>query len=74
MRKNGLAKPLSECLAEIETPAGKHRLKEEMRAGPFPRYEAAEGKAGWLLRTDEDGTRTVGRFVNRRFVTCPDET
>ena len=73
LKKQGKAKPLSECFAEVETPEGQRKLKEYLLTKPFPHYEAAEGKPGWLLRTEEDGTRTIGRFVNRRFVEQPDE-
>ena len=73
LKKNAGIKPLSECLAEVETPEGQQKLKEFLLAGPFPHYEAAVEKPGWLVRTDEDGTRTVGRFVKRRFVEFHDE-
>jgi hypothetical protein len=34
---------------------------------PFPHYEAAPGHSGLLVQIDADGTRTIGRFINRRF-------
>ena len=73
LKQQGKSKPLSECLAEVETAEGRRKLKEFLLAGPFPHYEAAEGRPGWLLRTEEDGKRTIGRFVNRRFVEDGDE-
>lgn len=73
LKRSEGVKPLSECLAEVESPEGRQKLKEFLLAGPFPHYEAAEGKSGWLLRTEADGTRTVGRFVKRQFVKHPDE-
>lgn len=72
LRKRGKHKPLSECLASVETAEGQQRLKDFLLAGPVPHYEAADGHPGWLRRTEEDGTQTIGRFVNRQFVTSPD--
>jgi hypothetical protein len=31
------------------------------------RYEPAPDKTGFLARIEENGKRTVGRFINRRF-------
>jgi hypothetical protein len=43
-----------------------------MRAGPPPargtsHFEAAPGRPGSIVKIDQDGTRTIGRFVNRKF-------
>ena len=73
LKQQGKNRPLSECLAAVETAEGQQKLREFLLAGPFPHYEAAEGRPGWLLRTEENGQRTVGRFVNRRFVEARDE-
>jgi hypothetical protein len=64
LRKAAALKPLSACLEDVETPAGRKRLAEYLRARPFPHYEL---KNGHLVRIDKDGTRTAGRFVNRKF-------
>ena len=40
---------------------------DQQAARPFPHFEPAPGKAGLLIRIDEDGKRTVGRFVGREF-------
>jgi hypothetical protein len=58
---------LFDCLAEVGTPAGRARLADHLAAEPFPHYEAAPGRPGYLVKIDADGTRTVGRFVNRQF-------
>jgi len=64
-------KPLSECLEEVETPVGRARLKAYLESLPFPHFEGCPGNRRLLVRIDEDGTRTVGRFVGRTF--CPEK-
>jgi hypothetical protein len=43
------------------------RVADYLKSRPFPHYEAAAGHPGLLMRIDEDGSHTLGRFVNRRF-------
>lgn len=68
LRRNGGAQPLSEALADVDTPAGRKRVAEVLASQPFPHYKQFSGEHGLLIRIDEDGTETVGRFVNRAFV------
>ena len=68
LRRVGAAKPLSECLKEIGTTKGQERLARALGRRPFPHYEAAPRRPGHVVRIEEDGTRTVGRFRSRRFV------
>jgi hypothetical protein len=65
--RNAGAQPLSGCLDSVDSPAGRSRVARYLAAQPFPHYEAAQGAPGLLVRTEADGTRTVGRFVNRQF-------
>jgi hypothetical protein len=67
LRRSGAARPLSECLAEPGTAAGEKRVADYLKSRPYPHYEAAPGAAGLLVRIDEKGKRTIGKFVNRRF-------
>lgn len=67
LREAGAIKPLSACLAEAGTPAGAKRVAKYLKTRPYPHYEADPAKPGRLLRITADGTRTAGRFVNRRF-------
>lgn len=60
------AKPLSECLDSVDTPAGRRRVSDYLSKQPFPRYEAA-GAKGRLVRIQADGTREAGRFVSGVF-------
>jgi hypothetical protein len=66
LSRAGAVKPLSECLDSVDSPSGRRRVAEHLESLPFPHYEAAD-TPGLLVRTSEDGTRTVGRFVNRQF-------
>ncbi|HEX4072443.1 MAG TPA: hypothetical protein VHX68_14780 [Planctomycetaceae bacterium] len=71
LRRAGAATPLSECLASVDSVQGRRRVAEYLDSRPFPHYEPAEGAAGLLVRVDEDGTRTLGRFVGREFKAAP---
>jgi len=66
LERAGSMRSMSESIAEVGTAAGKERLEGYLGALPFPHYEPAE-EPGWLVRIDEDGARTIGRFVNRAF-------
>lgn len=61
-------KSLSELVETVEGPEGQARLKAYLDSRPFPHFEAHPTRKGVLVRTDANGRRTVGRFVNRRFV------
>ena len=60
--------PLSKALAQPGTRKGNARVAEILRTQPYPHYEPASDTPGFLVRIEEDGTRTVGRFVQRQFV------
>jgi hypothetical protein len=65
--RNAATRPLSECLESVDTAKGRERLKAYLESQPFPHYEAHPDQAGLVIRVDEDGRRTTGRFVNRQF-------
>jgi hypothetical protein len=69
-RPNSDGPLLSERLRDIDTPAGHARVAAGLASGPFPHFAAVPGRPGLLIKIDRDGTRTVGRFVNREFVPC----
>ena len=62
-----MSKPLSAWLESVDLAEGRRRVAEYLEAQPFPHYEPASGAPGTLVRIEEDGTRTVGRFINRHF-------
>jgi len=67
LRQAGRVRPLSECLAEVDSSEGRKRVASFLDGQPFPHFEPAQGQPGLLVRVDEDGTRTLGRFVGRQF-------
>jgi hypothetical protein len=67
LKSRGNVQPLSACLASVEAPEGRERLSAYLGSRPFPHFEAAPGMPGVLVKIDADGTRTLGRFVNREF-------
>ncbi|MBI3466296.1 MAG: hypothetical protein HY000_25060 [Planctomycetes bacterium] len=67
LRRAGAARPLSECLASIDSEEGRRRVARYLDSRPFPHYEPAQDAPGLLIRIEEDGTRTLGRFVGREF-------
>ena len=66
--RSGDQRPLSECLDSVDSPEGRQRVRAFLESQPYPHYEPADGEPGYLVRTDEQGKRTVGRFVQRRFI------
>jgi hypothetical protein len=71
LRRNAGARPLAEALASVDTPEGRERLKAYLDSEPYPHFEAHPSQAGLLVRIEENGARTVGRFVNRAFISVP---
>ncbi len=67
LKKRGEALPLSALLGSVDSKAGRERVNAQLATRPFPHFEPALGRKGYLVRIDEDGKRTVGRFVNREF-------
>lgn len=57
------ARPLPECLSSVDSDHGRQRVREYLKALPFPNYEPAPDSPGLLVCIDEDGT--LGRFVGR---------
>jgi hypothetical protein len=67
LRRSAGTQPLSEALASVNTSAGRKRLADTLASQPYPHFKPHPDKSGLLIRTDEDGKQTVGRFVNRVF-------
>lgn len=67
LRKQGDAIPLWKVLKEVSTEAGRARVAQYLASQPYPHFEAS-GKPGYIVRIEADGTRTTGRFINRKFV------
>jgi ParD-like antitoxin of type II ParDE toxin-antitoxin system len=67
LKQAGEARPLSSLLSSVDSAGGRKRLAAHLATRPYPHFEAAPGKRGLLVKIEEDGSRTVGRFVNRKF-------
>ncbi len=65
--RSAAARPLVECLEQADSAQGRKRLAAYLESQPFPHYAAHPEVAGLLIRTDAEGRRTTGRFVNRKF-------
>ena len=68
LRKAGAVKPLSACLESVDSAEGRRRVAEYLETQPFPHYEPAPDASRMLVRIEADGSRTIGRFVHRKFV------
>jgi hypothetical protein len=62
------ATPLADLVDLVDTLPGREMLKTYLDSEPYPHFEAHPSQAGLLVRAEENGVRTVGRFVNRTFV------
>jgi hypothetical protein len=67
LSKAGKTQPLSACLNSIDSAKGRERLARHLESSPYPHYEPAPGSPGLLVRIEANGTRTTGRFMNRKF-------
>jgi hypothetical protein len=67
LKRRGDVRPLSAALTAPETPEGQARLRVHLDERPYPHFEVSPDHPGLLVKIDADGTRTVGRFVQRVF-------
>lgn len=68
LKQSGAAQPLSELISSVDSEAGRERVHTYLESQPFPHFEPCPDTKGMLIKIDEDGRRTRGRFVNREFV------
>jgi hypothetical protein len=68
LQRSGTARSLAESIQAVDTAVGRDRVRTYLESRPYPHFEPCQDEAGMLVRIDEDGTRTRGRFVNREFV------
>ena len=66
LRRLGDERPLSELISSVDSPAGQRRVADYLASQPFPHYEQMPGSSGELIRIEEDGKRSSGRFVRER--------
>jgi len=68
LQRSGTARSLADSIQSVDTDAGRDRVRAYLESRPFQHIGPCQDKAGMLVRIDEDGTRTRGRFINRTFV------
>ncbi|QEG37433.1 TA system antitoxin ParD family protein [Bythopirellula goksoeyrii] len=67
LRRAGDQQPLSSLIATVSAPKGHQRVAEFLSTQPFPHYEPVEDQAGLLVRIEENGRRTLGKFHQGEF-------
>ena len=68
LRKTANSPAVGELLEVVDTPKGRAMFQAFLESEPYPHYRAHPGGKGLLIRTEESGVETVGRFVNREFI------
>jgi len=68
LKKSGAARSLSKAIESVDSDSGRQRVRDYLSKQSFPHFEPSTESPGLLVKIDEDGARTIGRFVNRKFV------
>lgn len=68
LRKAVEAPDIDKLLEVVDTPKGRGMLQTFLAGEAFPHYRAHPNRKGLLIRTEANGKKTVGRFVNREFI------
>jgi hypothetical protein len=68
LRRASAGLSLSEAVADVDSEVGRKRVCDYLGTRPFPHFEVVADSPGLLRKIDEDGTQTMGKFVNRVFV------
>ena len=68
LRKTTEAPTVGQLLEVVDTPKGREMFQAFLESEPYPHYRAHPDAKGYLIRTEENGKETTGRFVNRQFV------
>ncbi len=63
---------LLEILTTVNGPEGRARLQKYLESRPLPRFWAHPTLPRTMILEAEDGTRTAGRVVGRKFVPLED--
>jgi hypothetical protein len=67
LQQAGQQRPVSEAIANVDSANGRKQVRDFLNTRPYPQFQLVKDRPGLLCRTEEDGTETIGRFVNRRF-------
>lgn len=67
LKRAATVRPLSEAIDDVDSESGRQRVRDFLKAQPFPHFEPVSGRPGLLRKIEENGTETIGRFVHRVF-------
>lgn len=59
---------VADAFVTINSDPKRTKVAKCLASQPFPHFEPAPDAPGFIVEIDKDGTRTVGRFINREFV------
>jgi len=68
LKQSSTAQSLSDTIGSVDSDEGRQRVRSYLEVQPYPNFEQCPEEKGLLVKVDEDGARTRGRFVNRKFV------
>lgn len=68
LKKSAKERSLEDALNAVDTSQGRERLVNHLNSLSFPHYAPSPEHSGFLIRTEEDGQVTLGRFRKRQFV------
>ncbi len=68
LKRSGAPAALERILETVDTEEGHQRVRHYLESRPYPHFEDCPEEPGFLVKIEEDGTRTKGRFINRAFV------
>ena len=68
LKKSGAMRSLATAVESVDSAAGRKRVREYLDQQPFPHFKPSTESPGRFIKIDEDGSRTVGRFKNRKFI------
>jgi hypothetical protein len=71
IKETGLVQDLDILLAKVDTPEGRELAKAEIARHGAPVYGTDPAHPGLIVQRLPDGTKRLGWFVNRQFVTGP---
>jgi hypothetical protein len=67
LKRRGEAVGRSTLIESVDSKAGRERVRTLLEPRPFPHSEPAAGRPGFAVEIEQDGKRTVGRFIRRKF-------
>ncbi len=68
LKETGRVQDLASLLAKVDTAAGRELAKTEIMRHGTPIYGTDPAHPGLIVQKSPDGTKRLGRFVNRQFV------